>query len=300
MTFKSFDCLVDKYITHILVEKGLSKNTLESYTKDLEKYIDFLIANNIENIDQTDTHTILNHLTSLTDQGLKPRSRARHLVTIRGFYKFLVQEKIIEHDPSKIVDLPKSGFRLPETLSINEIKQLLNTPDIKKSTGIRDMAMLELLYASGLRVSELVNLKLNDINLEAGFVKVLGKGSKERIVPVGSHAIKKVDNYLKITRPELLKNHSSTYLFLARAGKPMTRQGFWKLIKRYAQKSLIKKQITPHCLRHSFASHLLEQGADLRSVQIMLGHIDISSTQIYTHVAKEHLKKIHDKYHPRG
>ncbi len=179
-------------------------------------------------------------------------------------------------------------------------KNLLDTPDIKKPKGSRDAAMLELLYAAGLRVSELINVKLINVNLEVGFVKVFGKGSKERIVPIGTHATKKIDTYTKKDRPFLLKNITSQYLFVARAGKPMTRQGFWKIIKRYAVKAGIRKKITPHSLRHSFASHLLEGGADLRSVQIMLGHSDISTTQIYTHVAREHLKKMHEKYHPRG
>ena len=236
----------------------------------------------------------------MRDEGLSARSRARHLVTLRGFYKFLVQENILQRDPAELIDLPKSSLNLPHALTVDEVKLLLTTPDLNKPNGLRDTAMLELLYAAGLRVSELINLKIQDVNLEAGFVRVFGKGSKERIVPIGYFAIETIENYIKNSRPRLLKHIVSPYLFVARAGKPMTRQGFWKLLKRYAQHAGFIKKITPHSLRHSFASHLLEGGADLRAVQVMLGHVDISTTQIYTHVAREHLKKAHAKFHPRG
>jgi integrase/recombinase XerD len=222
------------------------------------------------------------------------------LVTLRGFYRYLVQEKIIKYDPARLIDLPKSGLKLPDVLSVSEIKILLSTPDTQTPLGLRNAAMIELLYAAGLRVSELVNLKLLDINTEAGFVRVIGKGSKERIVPIGNYAKNIIDRYVKTARSLLLKGGVSHYLFVARAGKPMTRQGFWKLLKQYALQAGIAKKITPHSFRHSFASHLLEGGADLRAVQIMLGHTDISTTQIYTHVAREHLLQMHAKYHPRG
>ena len=212
----------------------------------------------------------------------------------------MVQEKILQNDPARLIDLPKSGLKLPHVLSKEEIERLLNAPDTDKALGVRDAAMLELLYAAGLRVSELINLKLQNINLEAGFVRIFGKGSRERIVPIGAHAREKVSTYLKTVRPKRLKQATSPYLFIARAAKPMTRQGFWKLLRRYAIKAGLKKNITPHSLRHSFASHLLEGGADLRAVQVMLGHVDISTTQIYTHVTRDHLKKLHQKYHPRG
>jgi integrase/recombinase XerD len=211
-----------------------------------------------------------------------------------------VQEKILQRDPAELIDLPKSSLNLPHALTIEEVKLLLNTPDLNKPTGIRDAAMIELLYAAGLRVSELINLKIQDVNLEAGFVRVFGKGSKERIVPIGFFAKEKIEEYMAESRLRLLKSVVSPYLFVARAGKPMTRQGFWKLLRRYAQQAGFNKKITPHSLRHSFASHLLEGGADLRAVQVMLGHVDISTTQIYTHVAREHLKKAHAKFHPRG
>ena len=295
----SLDVLVDQYLNYLLVEKGLSKNTIESYSSDLTRYLNFLKTKRIKTISDADTAAILKHLISLRIAGLGARSRARHLVTIRGFYRFLVEEKVIKNDPTRIIDLPKSGLKLPDVLSFEEVERVLNTPDLNKPTGARDAAMIELLYAAGLRVSELVNLKVQDVNLEACFVRVFGKGSKERVVPIGLYAKEKIDFYIKTFRPKLLKNVASPHLFVARAGKPMTRQGFWKLLRKYGQKAGIIRKIKPHSLRHSFASHLLERGADLRSVQIMLGHVDISTTQIYTHVAREHLKKIHEKFHPR-
>lgn len=294
------DNLVEQYLTHLAIEKGLAEKTLDSYRLDLARYVGFLRDNRVKNFSNSDTAVILKHLIGLRNAGLGARSRARHLVAIRGFYKFLVQEKILSRDPSRTIDLPKGGLKLPDVLSVREIKILIDTPDISRPIGKRDRAMIELLYAAGLRVSELINLKLQDINLEACFVKVFGKGSKERIVPFGVYAQKKINDYLQMARPILLKEHPSEFAFVARAGRPMTRQGFWKLLRGYALKAGIRKTITPHTIRHSFASHLLEGGADLRAVQVMLGHVDISTTQIYTHVAREHLVKMHKKYHPRG
>lgn len=291
---------VDQYINYLIVEKGLAATTIESYTSDLNKYLLFLKSCKIHQISNTDTTVILKYLLVLRDDGLGVRSRARHLVTLRGFYKFLIQEKQIKKDPTRIVDLPKTGIKLPDVLSVDEIMIILNTPDTTKPRGARDIAMLELLYAAGLRVSELINLNMQDINLEVGFVRAFGKGAKERVVPIGSYAIEKINEYLTHARTLLIKNDVSQFLFVARAGKPMTRQGFWKLLKKYAAQAGISKRITPHSFRHSFASHLLEGGADLRTVQEMLGHVDISTTQIYTHVARDHLKRLHEKYHPRG
>jgi integrase/recombinase XerD len=296
----SFDHLLDLYTNYLVVEKGLSKNTLESYTRDLSRFFDALKEFGVLGIDQVDNTTILKHLIRLRKKGLGAKSRARHLVSIRGFFRFLVQEKVIEHDPSRLVDLPKTGLRLPDVLSADEVASLLNVPDSNKPTGLRDAAMLELLYAAGLRVSELVSLKVLDVHLDAGFVRVLGKGDKERVVPIGTWAKSKIILFLETGRPPLLKDIQSPYLFVARAGKPMTRQGFWKLLNKYSAIAGITKKITPHSLRHSFATHLLEGGADLRAVQMMLGHVDISTTQIYTHVARERLKQVHNKFHPRG
>jgi integrase/recombinase XerD len=294
------DALIDQFLNYLLVEKGLAQKTLEAYSRDIIRYRNFLAENNSTAFSEEDAPLILKHLILLRKDGLKARSRARHLVAIRGFYRFLVQEKILPNDPARLIDLPKSGLKLPHVLSREEIEFLLNAPDTRKPIGVRDTAMLELLYAAGLRVSELINLKLQDINLEAGFVRIFGKGSRERIVPIGSHAREKVSTYIKAVRSRRLKQTTSPYLFIARAAKPMTRQGFWKLLRRYALQAGLKKKITPHSLRHSFASHLLEGGADLRAVQIMLGHVDISTTQIYTHVTRDHLKKLHQKFHPRG
>ncbi len=296
----STDFLVDQYLNYLVVEKGLSKKTLESYGSDIAMYVNFLAKKGIGDISEADTSTILMHIISLRDGGLKARSRARHLVTLRGFYKFLVQEKFITSNPAKIIDLPKSSFYLPNVLTQEDVKSLLSVPDTGKPAGLRDSAMIELLYAAGLRVSELVNLKLFDVNLEACFVRVFGKGSKERIVPIGNYAKEKINEYIIVARPLILKDKMSQFLFVGRGGKPLTRQGFWKLIKRYSILAKITKTITPHSLRHSFATHLLEGGADLRSVQLMLGHADISTTQIYTHVVRDHLREVHTKYHPRG
>jgi len=296
----SLDNLFDRYLNYLLIEKGLSKTTLDSYSRDLLRYHDFLKKNGVHHIAETDTPLILKHIIALRNAGLGARSRARHLVSIRGFYRFLLSEKIIKNDPSRLVDLPKLSLKLPDVLSVDEVSHLLKTPDTNKPLGARDAAMLELLYAAGLRVSELVYVKLQDINLEAGFVRVMGKGSKERVVPIGRHAKRKIEYYLENHRQPAMKNRLSPYLFIARAGKPITRQGFWKLLRRYADQAQIYKKITPHSLRHSFATHLLEGGADLRAVQVMLGHVDISTTQIYTHVTRKHLKELHQKFHPRG
>ncbi|MBU4053053.1 MAG: site-specific tyrosine recombinase XerD [Proteobacteria bacterium] len=296
----SLNSLADRFINYLLVEKGLAANTIESYSHDLARYFDFLSENGIQDIHSTDTTTLLSHLIHLRKAGMEVRSRARHLVTLRGFYHFLVDEKIISHDPARLIDLPKGILKLPDVLSVAEVQKLLDAPDEESPLGRRNGAMLEMLYAAGLRVSELIHVGLHDVNLEMGFVRVFGKGSKERIVPIGSHAKSRVGDYLLNARPLLLKGKISPFLFVARAGKPMTRQGFWKLTKQYGLQAGLTKTITPHTLRHSFATHLLEGGADLRSVQIMLGHVDIATTQIYTHVVRDHLIQTHQKYHPRG
>ena len=296
----TLDTLADQYFNYILVEKGLAQKTIESYSRDIVRFLVFLKERGTDAIGDVDAKVLLQYLIHLRNAGLAARSRARHLVTLRGFFKFLVQEKIIEQSPALLVELPKQGQKLPDVLSQSDVERLLKAPDRTVPAGVRDAAMIELLYAAGLRVSELLMLKLQDVNLEACFTRVFGKGSKERVIPFGSYARKSLDMYIQHARPHMLKSHASTFLFVARAGNPMSRQGFWKLLKRYALKAGISKNITPHTLRHSFASHLLEGGADLRTVQVMLGHVDISTTQIYTHVARKHLKEIHEKFHPRG
>jgi integrase/recombinase XerD len=295
----SCDALLDRYLDFLMVEKGLAAQTIEAYSRDLVRYISFLVESGRATVSEADTPLILKYLISMREDGLNARSRARHLVSIRGFYRFLTQEEILPSDPSRLIDLPKSGLKLPDVLTIDEVKRLLDAPDPKKPSGCRDAAMLELLYAAGLRVSELITLKLQDVNLTAGYVRVFGKGAKERVVPIGQYAQEKIRRFITSARQALLKDRVSATLFVARAGKPLSRQGFWKLIKRYGLQAGLRKVITPHTLRHSFASHLLEGGADLRAVQTMLGHADIATTQIYTHVARDHLKYLHQKFHPR-
>jgi integrase/recombinase XerD len=295
-----FQRYVDQYRTFLLVEKGLSRKTIDAYSTDLARFGRFLESNRTISVGDIDTGSILTYLIQLRSQGLNARSRARHLVALRGFFKFLTHEKIIETNPAQAIDLPKTGMKLPDVLTVGDVETLMNAPDRATPEGLRDAAMLELLYGAGLRVSELILVEMSGINLEAGFVRVLGKGSKERVVPVGRIALATIRDYLQRSRPQLLKNRTCIHLFVTRRGGAMTRQGFWHLISRYGRLARLKKKITPHSLRHSFATHLLEGGADLRSVQMMLGHVDIATTQIYTHVAHRHLMEAHKKYHPRG
>lgn len=295
-----FNILADQFLNYLLVEKGLSEKTLTAYGNDLSRYFTYLRSKGVERVSVDDMPLIADHMAELAKTHLTARSRARHLVALRGFYRFLVREEILSEDPARRVDLPRIGMKLPEILSVEEVERLLTAPDTTRPSGARNAAMLELLYAAGLRVSELVNLKRHDVNLEVCCLKVKGKGAAERLVPIGLHAREKLIFYLETARHLLLKGCDSPVLFVARAGKPMTRQGFWKILKQYADRSGIRKRITPHSFRHAFASHLLENGADLRSIQMMLGHADISSTQIYTHVARKRLQEIHEKYHPRG
>ncbi|MGE5446281.1 MAG: site-specific tyrosine recombinase XerD [Ignavibacteriales bacterium] len=292
--------LIDSFLTYLTAVKGLSKNTLESYGRDILKLAVFLEGKNITRIDQVDYKHILDFFTYLKEQGLNTRSTSRTLISIRQFFKFLLTEKFIESDPTFLIRTPKTKRVLPETLSLEDIEKLLSPPDESSPEGIRDKSMLEVLYATGIRVSELVELRLNDVNFELGYIIAYGKGSKQRIVPIGEKAKIKLREYLDTSRPKLLKSRTSPHLFVTRLGRKMTRQGFWKVIKAYSRKSGLTKKISPHTLRHSFATHLLERGADLRAIQVMLGHSDISTTQIYTHVERERLKEVHKKYHPRS
>jgi integrase/recombinase XerD len=236
----------------------------------------------------------------LRKKRLNPKSIVRDLAALRTFFRFLIQEGILQNNPVEDLESPKVAKTLPEILSLKEIERILEEPNLKTPLGIRDRAMLEILYATGMRVSELTHLMIQQVNLEGGYVLLYGKGSKERIVPLGSEAMRWVDLYLKGARGILSKGKESPFLFINRSGKGMSRQGFWKNLRDYARRAGLHKRITPHLLRHSFATHLLERGADLRSVQMMLGHVDISTTQIYTHVTGERLKKVHKRYHPRG
>lgn len=294
------DHLTQKYLDYLIIEKGLADNSIDSYAADLAQFVTFLTGKKVHDLNKVDSTTILAWLVDLEKRGLSAKSRARHLIAVRGLYKFLIHEKDVTSDPVKHVELPKTGLALPKIVSVQEISDLLDAPDIRKPRELRNCAMMELMYGAGLRVSELISMLLTDINLETNFVRVTGKGSKERVVPIGSKARNINEKWITWGRPQLLKKTTSSYLFTAHAGNPMTRQSFWKIIKKYALAANISRNITPHTLRHSFATHLLEGGADLRSVQTMLGHSDISTTQIYTHISRDYLMKMHQKFHPRN
>ncbi len=291
--------LIDAFLNYLSVERALSENTIISYREDLESYAVFLDKNKIDVLSKTTRNDITNFMLFQRDRGLSANSVARHLAAIRMFYRFLARERIIKNDPTVLVDSPKLWKKIPDTLSLNEVDALLSAPNLRSIQGIRDRAILETLYATGMRVSEVAHLKVSDLNMEVGFVRCFGKGRKERIVPLGAKAIVSIKRYLGVSRPKLLGGKNSDSLFLSRLGKKISRQSLWKIIKRYAKEAGIKKSIKPHLLRHSFATHLLERGADLRSVQEMLGHANISTTQIYTHVNKDRLKSIHKMFHPR-
>lgn len=292
--------LLDQFLHYLVVEKGLSRNTIEAYSHGLNRFLDHLRKKGIREWAKVSKFEVRAFLLFLKRQGLSTKSVVRNLVAIRTFFKFLIQEGLLEFNPVEELESPKVAKTLPKILSLKEVEQLLEQPNPQTPLGMRDRAMLELLYATGMRVSELTQLPTHQINLEGGYVLVYGKGSKERIVPLGKEAMKWVDLYLRTAREKLAKGRESPTLFINRSGKGMSRQRFWKNLKAYGQRAGIRKRITPHLLRHSFASHLLERGADLRSVQMMLGHVDISTTQIYTHVTGERLKKVHQRYHPRG
>jgi integrase/recombinase XerD len=291
------DHLLDQFMGHLKVERGLAKNTIESYNRDLIGFYSFLSHRRLSatNVKQED---LVSFITEKRVQ-VSARSLARCLVSLRMFYRFLVSEGKIPVNPARLLGIPKLYQHLPHVLTRDEVDLLLAQPDQNTAVGKRDKAMLEVLYATGLRASEVIGLRIANINMQAAYLRTIGKGSKERIVPMGSKAIDALKLYMTDGRGSLLKKGASPYLFLNRRGGRLTRQGLWKILRGYAVKAGISKRITPHTLRHSFATHLLEGGADLRSVQVMLGHADISTTQIYTHVARERLKEVHEKYHPR-
>lgn len=291
------DNLLDQFINYLKVERGLANNTVEAYSRDLIRFSQFLRSQNLSPLKISQDQ--ITQFVNMLGRRLSGRTVSRNISVIKTFFRFLVSEGKIERNPARLLETPRTSLRLPGVLSQGEVEQLLAQPDVDSPRGQRDRAMLESLYATGLRVSELVGLKISNINLEAGYVRTLGKGSKERFIPMGEKAIEAIKDYLSSGRFQMTKGGNSPYLFLNSSGRPMTRQGFWKIIKKYGAKAGIKKKITPHSIRHSFATHLLEAGADLRSVQVMLGHADISTTQIYTHVTRERLKEIHEKYHPR-
>jgi len=290
---------IHEYLNHLLIERGLADNTLAAYRQDLEQFISYMNERNYDYL-QADTNVIFTYLSYLQQQEQHATSTlARKTAALRGFYDFLVREEIILDNPCNLLELPKQALILPDVLSVAEVDKLLTAPDLTKTTGYRDRAMLEVLYGTGLRVSELINLNLGDIDA-LGFVRCLGKGNKERIVPIGSKALHALDQYLTRARPQLVKDAKERALFVNARGKRLTRQGFWKILKAYGKQVGIKITLTPHVLRHSFATHLLANGADLRSVQEMLGHADIATTQIYTHLTKQHLRDVYQKTHPRA
>jgi len=299
LTAKSFDDWSDRYFHQLIVEKGLSRNTTEAYARDLRGFSTFLESHFGEDPLDASSDKIVFYLKLLRKNRLSPRSTARIISSLKGFYKFLLQEGVLKETPLRHLRTPRVIPRLPEVLTGEDIAQIIRQVKEEKPLGLRDRAMLEILYATGLRVSELVNLSVHDIDLEVGYLRTKGKGSKERIVPMGRAAIQALREYLQGPRHALALRTRGETLFLGRRGRGITRQGFWKLLRRYAAAAGIRKKISPHTLRHSFATHLLEGGADLRSVQSMLGHADIATTQIYTHVSRDHLKQQHQKFHPR-
>ncbi len=291
---------VDGYLNFLAVEKGVSLNTLEAYSRDLNRYVEFVEQVGIKDIGEISSDNVISFLGNLKGGGLVASSINRSLAAIRGFYGYLLTEKVIDENPVANIELAKVWMRLPDTLSREEMALLLKQPGTKTPLAVRDTAMLELLYATGIRVSELISLSMSSINWQAGYLIVVGKGNKERIVPIGRMAFDCLNRYIESSRRKLSKGRSINAIFLNRSGTGLTRQGFWKIVKKYVRKTGLRKNVYPHTFRHSFATHLLEGGADLRSVQVMLGHADISTTQIYTHVTRERLKEIHRKYHPRG
>ena len=296
---ESLSPYIDAFLTMIAVEMGLARNTVEAYSRDLTQFVNFLAARGVESWKDTETFHLRAYFSAMRSKGLTSRSIARNVVTIRRFYRFLETEEAVSDNPVPSFHLTAGARKLPHTLSAEDIGKLLAQPNRQEPLGIRDQAMLELLYATGLRVSELIVLQMPQINFDGNFLTVKGKGSKVRAVPFGKWARQKLLIYIEAARRRLLKGKSSAFVFINRSGRPLTRQGFWKLIRGYALAAGVEKRVTPHTLRHSFATHLLEGGADLRSVQSMLGHADISTTQIYTHVNGARLKEMHRRYHPR-
>lgn len=288
---------IDAYLDHLRVERALAKNTLESYARDLNQLAQSLRES--ANVDDVDAGALAELLAANVKRGFGARSSARQLSALRGFFKFLIKERAMRADPSALVERPHLSKKLPKLLSVDEIVRITDKPNEGKSRGLRDLAMIHLMYACGLRVSELCGLRVADLDRQRGVVSVLGKGSKRRIVPVGEVALVHVDRYLEEVRPKL-ERPGEPALFLSPRGKPLTRQGFWKLLTRYARAAGVATPASPHKLRHSFATHLLAGGADLRAVQAMLGHADLGTTEIYTHVANDHLRAAHAKAHPRA
>jgi len=290
---------LEAFIDYLRVEKGLSANSISAYSRDLKQYVKYLKKEGLADSRSVVRKNITDFLFFLRRR-MAPVSIARVLSSIKSFHKFLLREKITLQDPSDLIETPKLEKKIPNFLTLDEVTEILKAPNLKKTQGIRERAILELMYATGLRVSELVKLKVSDVNLDVGFIKCKGKGSKERIVPLGGVASRFLQKYLQEARDKLLRKKITPYIFLAQGGRAISRQSVWKMMKAMVKKCRIKKKVSPHTLRHSFATHLLERGANLRSVQEMLGHSSITTTQIYTHVNQRRLKKIHSQFHPRA
>jgi integrase/recombinase XerD len=290
---------ISNFINYITVEQGLALNTQAAYRRDLKKFAKFLELRSIP-VCATSKELLREFLGELQARKLNARTVSRMLVTLRNFFQFLVFDRVLPENPCINVEGPKAVMTLPKVLSVKQVDELLSQPDLSKVYGVRDKAMLEILYATGLRVSELISLEVHAVNTELGYVSCVGKGGKARVVPVGKSALGALEVYLRQSRPSLLKGKTSNWLFLNRQGQRLTRQGFWKIIVMYGRKAQVGIPLKPHLLRHSFATHLLQRGADLRSVQMMLGHSDISTTQIYTHILKERLRGIYEEHHPRS
>ncbi|WHH59436.1 site-specific tyrosine recombinase XerD [Petroclostridium sp. X23] len=293
------EVLVQKFVDFLENEKGLSDNTLQSYRRDIQQYISYLQEINISNIAGVNKTAVITYLLYLQKKGRATSTISRNLASIRSFYQYLNKVSIVEQDPTQNLESPKVEKKLPQILSTQEVELLLEQPKCVDLKGYRDKAMLELLYATGIRVSELIYLDCDDINLEMGFIKC-SKGNKERVIPLGTIAVNALESYLKKARPMMIQSQNEKSLFVNCNGRRLTRQGFWKIIKLYKNQAKINKEITPHTLRHSFAAHLLENGADLKSIQEMLGHSDISSTQIYAQLTKNKIKEVYKKTHPRA
>ena len=293
---------IEDFIHYLVVERGLASNTIESYKRDLVKYAEYLKkVETVSSFEEVTREHIIAFMRYMMENGKSSKTIARHVASIRSFHQFLLREHIVDKDPSAHIETPQVERTLPKVLSPDEVEALLTAPDESTPFGKREKAMLELLYATGIRVTELMNLNVEDVHMTMGFVRCIGKGDKERIVPMGKMASEALQKYIEESRPKLLKrNQKEEALFLNHHGRRLTRQGFWKILKKLALSAQIEKELTPHTLRHSFATHLLENGADLRAVQEMLGHADISTTQIYTHVTKKRLKDVYNEFHPRA
>ena len=295
------ESFLKEYLATLTIEKNLSENTINSYKSDLTSFLNFITQSGIDDLSDIKTTHITSFFKLLKDAGLNETSAARYFSSLKGFFKYLYRNEYIKTNPVERISPPKISRKLPEVLNVREINLILEQPNVKDTIGLRDKAILELFYACGTRISELINIKVNDLFLSEEVIRVFGKGSKERLIPIGSSAIKWITEYLKKSRPLLVKNFKSeNYLFLNQRGTKFSRMGIWKIVRQYVKQAGIEKNVHPHTFRHSFATHLIEGGADLRAVQEMLGHSDISTTQIYTHIDRDYIKLVHKKFHPRG